>query len=194
MRAAPGLLGLGLVGGALLLSGCASGRVTLLNDEGVTSSGAVAVLDPKTGAERGQLTAGDTWTSLRAKVRARSSKTNFDRLTQYVPYAPRHYILYFSEGTTDLTPESVPILEALRKEVTEASDVQITGHTDTVGSSDSNDKLSYERAVEIRAALVKKGLPVANARVAGRGERELRVQTADGVNEPANRRVEVILR
>jgi outer membrane protein OmpA-like peptidoglycan-associated protein len=35
---------------------------------------------------------------------------------------------------------------------------------------------------------------VENARVTGRGERELRVHTADGVDEPANRRVEVILR
>lgn len=189
MRALPLLLF------AALLSGCASGRVTLLNDEGVATSGALAVLDPKTGAERGQLTAGDTWTPLRgAKVKARASKASLDRLTRYVPYAPRHYILYFAEGTTDLTPESVPILEALRKEVSEASDVQITGHTDTVGTAESNDKLSYERAVEIRAALVKKGLPVANARVTGRGEREPRIQTADGVNEPANRRVEVILR
>jgi outer membrane protein OmpA-like peptidoglycan-associated protein len=189
MRALPILLG------AALLSGCASGRVTLLNDEGSSTSGAVAVLDPKTGAERGQLTAGDTFTNLRgAKVKPKASRAKLDLLTRYVPYAPRHYILYFTEGTTDLTPESVPILEALRKEVTEASDVQITGHTDTVGSSESNDKLSYERAVEIRAALVKQGLPVANARVAGRGERELRLQTADGVNEPANRRVEVILR
>lgn len=182
--------------GAALLTGCATGgRVTLLNDEGVTTSGAVAVLDPKTGTERGQLTAANTWTALTgAKVQAHPSKANFDALTQFVPAAPRHYVMYFNEGTTDLTPESAPILEALRKVVTEASDVEITGHTDTVGTSESNDKLSYERAVEIRAALVKKGLPVANARVSGRGERELRIPTADNVNEPGNRRVEVILR
>ena len=102
--------------------------------------------------------------------------------------------MYFFEGTTDLTPESAPILEALRAVVTESSEVQITGHTDAVGSFQDNDSLSHERAVEIRAALVKKGLPVANAKVTGRGERELRVKTADGVREPANRRVEVILR
>lgn len=185
---------LGVLLVAALLSGCASGRVTLLTDEGVTTSGAVAVLDPKTGAERGQLTAADTWTALAGKVRARASKANFNGLANFVPAAPRHYILYFTEGTTDLTTESQPTLDALRKVVTEASDVQITGHTDTVGTSESNDKLSYERAVEIRAALVKQGLPVANARVVGRGEREPRVPTADGVNEPANRRVEVILR
>ncbi|MBW8812248.1 MAG: OmpA family protein [Caulobacterales bacterium] len=194
MRALRILLSPGLAG-AVLLAGCASGRVTLLNDEGVTTSGAVAVLDPKTGAERGQLTAANTWTALRgAKVRAQPSAAHYDVLTSYMPAAPRHYVMYFTEGTTDLTAESVPILEALRKVVTEASDVEITGHTDTVGAAEANDKLSYERAVEIRAALVKKGLPVANARVAGRGEREPRVPTADGVDEPANRRVEVILR
>jgi len=78
--------------------------------------------------------------------------------------------------------------------VTPASDVQITGYTDTTGDAAGNDKLSLDRAIEIRAALVQEGLPVANARVTGRGQRDLRVQTGPGVNEPLNRRVEVILR
>ena len=98
------------------------------------------------------------------------------------------------EGTTQLTPDSQPTLDALRKVVTPTSDVQITGHTDTTGDAASNDKLSLDRAIQVRAALVEQGLPVANAKVTGRGERDLRVPTGQGVSEPANRRVEVIIR
>jgi len=72
--------------------------------------------------------------------------------------------------------------------------VQITGHTDTIGDGLSNDRLSLERATQVRSALVAQGLPVSNAKVTGRGERELKVQTPDNVNEAANRRVEVIIR
>ena len=86
-----------------------------------------------------------------------------------------------------------PVL-ALRAIVTPTSDVQITGHTDTTGDAASNDKLSLARATEIRTALVADGLPVANARVTGRGERQLLVPTGPGVSEARNRRVEVIVR
>lgn len=168
-----------------------------MNDEGGTTTGAVAVLDPETGQEVGELAQPNTRAKLGKKGRIRSRKPGgglFGDLLSRVPYPPRSYIFYFVQGSTELTPESQPILDALRKEVTETSEVQITGHTDTVGTFESNDKLSYERAVEIRAELVKRGLPVASARATGRGERELRIPTADGVSEAGNRRVEVILR
>lgn len=179
-----------------LLCGCATSDVTLLNDAGSEKSGSVAVFDPKTGQEVGALTAGDTRARVGGKaVKAKPVKTGFWRnLMGFVPFAPRVYVMYFVEGTTDLTPESLPILEALRATADPKAEVQITGHTDTTGSDETNDKLSYNRAVEICAALVKQGLPFENAKVTGRGERELRVPTADNVSEPANRRVEVILR
>lgn len=182
---------------AALLAGCAStARVTLLPDEGVSTSGSVAAFDPKTDAEIGALKAPNTQAVVGGRTfrEAPAKQDAYADLLSVMPYPPRVYVLYFTEGTTDLTEESKPILEALRKVVTASSEVQITGHTDTVGTSDSNDRLSRDRAVEIRAALVRQGLPVENARVVGRGEREPRVPTADGVSEPANRRVEIILR
>lgn len=188
---------LAFVAAAALLTGCAStARVTLLTDEGVATAGAVAAFDPESGSEVGDLTQPNT----QATVGGATFKTRavpadaYAGLLSVMPYPPRVYMLYFKEGTADLTDESMPILEALRKAVTASSDVQIVGHTDTVGTSESNDALSRDRALEIRAALVREGLPIENARVTGRGERELRVPTADNVREPANRRVEVILR
>ncbi len=178
----------------LALVGCASnpGQVALLNDEG-GGVGAVAVIDPATNAERGQLTEANTQTKLSGPVQPKPLTTNYDALLASMPAPARVFTLYFVDGTR-LTPESIRTLDELRRIVTPASDVQITGHTDTVGDGASNDKLSIDRAIEVRAALVAQGLPVANARATGRGERELRVPTADGVNEPANRRVEVIVR
>jgi outer membrane protein OmpA-like peptidoglycan-associated protein len=167
--------------------------VALLHDEG-GGVGAVAVMDPATGAERGQLTVADTQADLRpGPLKPKPLTTNYDDLLAVMPAAPRVFTLYFADGLR-LTAESERTLEELRRTVTVASEVQITGHTDTVGDGPSNDKLSLDRATQVRAALAAQGLPVANAKVTGRGERELKVQTADGVNEPANRRVDVIVR
>jgi len=193
MRAAAVLLAPALLATGLL-AGCATPKVSLYADaDGQT--GSVAVLDKDTEAERGALTQANTWTKIgRPVVAPRPVKKPHTALMAYMPPPPQVFLLYFVEGTADLTPDSRPTLEALRKAVTEIADVQITGHTDTVGTSESNDALSRERAMEIRTALVAQGLPVGNAKVTGRGERELRVKTADGVEEPRNRRVEVILR
>ena len=176
------------------LAGCASDHVALLNDEG-GGSGAVLVMDPATGAERGQLTQPNTGSDLRdSQVRAQPLKRKFDALLAAMPPPPKIYTLYFIEGTTQITPESRATLDQLRQAITPTSDIQITGHTDTTGDSAANDKLSIDRATEVRAALARDGLPVGNARVTGRGERELKVPTGPGVSEPANRRVEVIVR
>ena len=181
---------------AALASGCMTQKVALLPNEGGAGAGAVVVLDPETGEEKGEIaTAG-----AQAEVGGRSVKARpvkkpwFGDLVARVPYPPRIYVLYFYEGTTDITEESQPVLEALRKVVKAGSEVQITGHTDTVGSGPSNDRLSLARASEIRKVLQATGLPLEDAKVTGRGERDLLVQTADNVDEQANRRVEVVIR
>lgn len=177
------------------LGGCAGARVALLDGEAGHPTGAVAVFDPASGAERGQLTEANTEAALGGgAVRARPLSGNYDALLAAMPAPPRVFTLYFIEGTTQVAPESAATLDELRRTITPASDVQITGYTDTTGDAASNDKLSLDRAVEVRTALVQEGLPVANARVTGRGERDLRVPTGEGVSEPRNRRVEVIVR
>ena len=113
-----------------------------------------------------------------------------------LPSPPSSFILYFKEGTTTLTPESEPALEKLFAEVSARSgaDVQVVGHTDTVGRMESNDRLSLARAMEVRRLLIDRGLDPSLVRGVGRGERELLVDTADEVDEPQNRRVEVVVR
>jgi outer membrane protein OmpA-like peptidoglycan-associated protein len=178
------------------LGACASGsKVALLGGENGASTGAVAVFDARTSAERGQLTQANTEAALGGgAVKARPLKSNYDALLSVMPPPPKVFTLYFVEGTTTVAPDSMATLDQLRAAITQASDVQITGYTDTTGDAASNDKLSLDRANEVRTALVAQGLPVANARVTGRGERDLKVPTGDNVSEPANRRVEVIVR
>jgi outer membrane protein OmpA-like peptidoglycan-associated protein len=177
------------------LGGCAGSRVALLDGEAGAPAGAVVVMDPATGAERGQLTAANTEARLgHGPVRPRLLSGNYDALLAAMPSPAQVFTLYFIEGTTQLAPQSTATLDDLRRAVTATSDVQITGYTDTTGDPAGNDQLSLDRAIQVRAALAQEGLPVANARVTGRGQRDLRVPTGPGVSEPANRRVEVIVR
>ena len=171
--------------------------MTLLPGETGSPAGAVAILDPKTGAERGQLTAANTRTALGGKVAARTADpARYASLTQGLPPPAAHFTLYFFEGTTKITPASEPELKRMFAEVMRRSgaEVQITGHTDTVGRDVDNDALSLARAREIRDALVAQGLNRAMTRAVGRGERELLVPTPDNTEEPRNRRVEIIVR
>lgn len=68
----------------------------------------------------------------------------------------------------------------------------VAGHTDTVGASAKNRKLSLDRARAISAYFKKHGLALPIA-FAGFGEDVLKVKTADNTDERANRRVDYVL-
>ncbi|CAN5923683.1 OmpA family protein [soil metagenome] len=71
--------------------------------------------------------------------------------------------------------------------------ITATGHTDTSGPEAYNMALSLRRANTVKGALVSEGVPATAITVIGRGEAGLLVQTGDGVREPQNRRVEIVL-
>jgi outer membrane protein OmpA-like peptidoglycan-associated protein len=68
----------------------------------------------------------------------------------------------------------------------------ILAHTDTVGSSEYNQRLSTRRAQSIGRWFKSHGLRIPMA-FDGMGERMLKVKTPDEVPEPANRRVDYML-
>jgi outer membrane protein OmpA-like peptidoglycan-associated protein len=192
---------LAVAGLALVVTGCASAGatdVTLLDGENGASAGAVVVIDTKTARERGVLDTANTRANAGARrVKAKKVKTGFwGWLTGGLPDPATHFTLYFKEGTTDLTPESEPELQKLMAEIARRSgvEVQVTGHTDTLGADADNDALSLARAQEVRDMLVHRGLDLSTTRAVGRGERELLVATPDAVREDRNRRVEVTVR
>jgi outer membrane protein OmpA-like peptidoglycan-associated protein len=69
--------------------------------------------------------------------------------------------------------------------------VDVYGYTDTVGSADSNQRLSEQRAQAVANYLISRGVSSARIRWMGFGETNLKVSTGDNVNEPQNRRVEI---
>ena len=71
--------------------------------------------------------------------------------------------------------------------------IGVTGHTDRAGSDAYNMALSLRRANAVKDQLVREGIPAAGITVVGRGESQPLVPTADGVREPQNRRVEIVL-
>lgn len=127
---------------------------------------------------------------------AESVKTNYGNVLAAQPERPVSYMLYFISGTDELTPESKLMLQQVKAELKAraAPEIIAIGHTDTVGKDADNDNLSRERAATMKNVLVAYGVSGEHFTVAGRGERELLVQTADGVDEPKNRRVEINVR
>lgn len=112
------------------------------------------------------------------------------------PIPPKNYTLYFLPDSNDLVPESRAAFEAVFADVArrKASEIVVTGHTDTMGSLDYNDKLSLARARAVSKLFIDRGIPAAAVIAVGRGQRELLVQTKDQVSEARNRRVEITVR
>jgi outer membrane protein OmpA-like peptidoglycan-associated protein len=112
------------------------------------------------------------------------------------PEPPARYLLYFKAGSTQLTEDSARLLpEILRViEARRSNDVSVVGHSDRVGTRESNYRLSLDRATEIRTLLVFRGVDPRIIQVDSHGEDNPLIPTDDEVSEPRNRRVEVTVR
>ena len=123
-------------------------------------------------------------------------RENFGATLQALPARPTAFMLHFITGTDELTPESKAELQNVLAALKDRPlpDVLVIGHTDTVGDAAGNDRLSAQRAETVKGFLVDIGIPAGRIRTAGRGERELLIPTADDVDEPRNRRVEINVR
>jgi len=193
-----GLGRLAAAGLFLGLSACQHSSLILLPDEG-GGHGAVAVLEANGKPVDAVVSQPDSRTKLGdATPTTRPAQLKGDEiaLLSGMPPPPKSFTLYFVEGTTDLTPESQPALAELRAEIARRPgvDVEVTGHTDTVGSAEDNDRLSQKRAEQILGLLATVGIHRSLMTAVGRGERDLREPTMDNVESAINRRVEVLVR
>lgn len=190
----------------LILAGCAASTgVSLLpgekDDQGQQNeTGAVVVLDPGNEQDIRVIDQANSASGVKGNRVAVKSVTpealaaKYGDLLTTIPRKPALFRLYFKQGSTDLVDPSV--IDAVLAEIKsrEGADIQIVGHTDTTGDGPLNDAVSAKRAESIRSLLAEKGVDVGITRTAGRGERELRVQTDDEVDNAENRRVEIIVR
>jgi outer membrane protein OmpA-like peptidoglycan-associated protein len=112
------------------------------------------------------------------------------------PMPPEKFILYFLPGSNLLTKESEALLPQIIQTILarRSDDIVISGHTDTVGSKEYNYRLSLERAKTMFDILVANGAVPDHIKVTSHGEGNLLVKTPDDVDEPQNRRVEVVIR
>ncbi len=104
------------------------------------------------------------------------------------------YMVFFDFNKSDLTPQAVSIVNQAAANVGPAkvTKLEVTGHTDTVGSDAYNMRLSRRRAESVAAQLEKDGIPSSEIEIIAKGKRDLLVPTADGVKEPQNRRVQIV--
>jgi hypothetical protein len=105
------------------------------------------------------------------------------------------YLVTFGLNGTTLTQEDRRVLARAAEDYrrTGTARVTVTGYTDTSGSADYNLQLSQQRAQVVASELIREGIPATDIVTLGRGEENLLVPTADGVNEPRNRRVEIVV-
>ncbi len=111
------------------------------------------------------------------------------------PMRPLHFLLYFEKDTA-LTSDSINLLPEIIIAIRErnSSFISVIGHTDTVGSREYNTALSNKRATAVKELLVKRGAESTAILTTSHGKENPLVPTADNVNEPKNRRVEVVVR
>ena len=187
--------------GAVLLAGCATSSLVLLPDD-TGHEGSVAVLEAGGKPVEAVISANNSRSKLGAAnpgtkpLGANGLKKDEAALLTDLPPPAKSFTLYFDQGTTIPTSASMPVLDAIRAEIARRSGpaVEVTGHTDTVGSADDNDRLSAERAEQVLDWLAAQGFDRSIMSASGRGERELKEPTVDNFSSATNRRVEIIVR
>jgi OmpA-OmpF porin, OOP family len=112
------------------------------------------------------------------------------------PAPARTYMVFFDWDRADLTDRARQIIAEAAQNSTrvQATRIEVAGHADRSGSPQYNQRLSQRRADAVAAELVRNGVSRNAITVTAFGESRPLVPTADGVREPQNRRVEIVLR
>jgi outer membrane protein OmpA-like peptidoglycan-associated protein len=103
--------------------------------------------------------------------------------------------LMFEKGKPELQSDSYAELEKLANHMLTFSDVKVRleGHTDNLGDSLINLKLSEERVFKVKKLLIEKGIDAGRIEVIGFGGSRPLTENTDEEKRKLNRRVEVIL-
>ncbi|MDB4989627.1 MAG: putative internalin [Myxococcaceae bacterium] len=99
----------------------------------------------------------------------------------------------FQTMRAEIRPESLGILDQIRGALEvnpQLRRVRIEGHTDDVGSTASNEKLSQRRAESVMKYLIKEGIDPSRLEAKGWGEERPLVKNDSAENKQINRRVE----
>jgi outer membrane protein OmpA-like peptidoglycan-associated protein len=105
------------------------------------------------------------------------------------------FMVFFDWDRSNLSAQALNTIKQAANQFKAKGNARITatGHTDRSGPENYNMALSLRRANAVKDALVREGVPATAISVIGRGEANPLVPTADGVREPQNRRVEIVI-
>lgn len=103
--------------------------------------------------------------------------------------------ILFDTGKATIKAESVAVMVDIIQILNEYPNAKFTveGHTDSVGSNDSNQKLSEARANSVRDFLINKGIAGNRLTAIGYGEEKPIASNATSAGKKQNRRVEINL-
>jgi outer membrane protein OmpA-like peptidoglycan-associated protein len=112
------------------------------------------------------------------------------------PAVARTYLVFFDFDRADLTDRARQIIAEAATNSTRAGTtrIEVAGHADRSGTPAYNQRLSERRAAAVAAELERRGVARSAMTIQAFGESRPLVPTADGVREPQNRRVEIVLR
>jgi outer membrane protein OmpA-like peptidoglycan-associated protein len=101
--------------------------------------------------------------------------------------------VFFDWNKSDITPEAAGILDNALTSYQSCGNAQVmlAGFTDRSGTATYNVGLSQRRADSVKAYFGSHGVPETVLTTQAFGETKPRVETADGVRELQNRRVEI---
>jgi outer membrane protein OmpA-like peptidoglycan-associated protein len=101
----------------------------------------------------------------------------------------------FSTGSADLNARFFPVLDSVSKVIKkyEKTLVEVAGHTDSVGTAESNQSLSKRRANTVAQYLIARGVVRERAIIVGVGENRPMADNATAEGRALNRRVELSL-
>lgn len=104
------------------------------------------------------------------------------------------FTLYCYRDSVNLTPDSKKhapsVMNALKK--IRPIEIYVVGHADRVGTEKHNDDLSKRRAQAAQSLLISKGIDADIIIVSHLGESKPKIDTEDEMEEPLNRRIEII--
>jgi len=108
---------------------------------------------------------------------------------------PGPFIVFFDWDMDEITPQAAAILDnaASQYQATGQARVVLAGHADRSGSDEYNIGLSQRRANNVGRYLEGRGVAAGSISTEAFGESRPLVETADGVREPQNRRVEITM-
>lgn len=185
-----------------LLTGCAASRTVVLvpDPDGHTGKAEVATTAGKCLLEKPDDITHISDSSSPPEPVSTATKeyisATFSEVLAIEPLPSEKFILFFETGSLKLTEDSQKtisvILDAINRR--SALTVTISGHADASGSTLTNDRIAFERAGMVQGMLLQKGVDPKRMTLTSHGKANPAVPTPDGVAEPRNRRVEVVIR